>query len=515
MASILRQGIVLSVARYVEQFIMLLTPVVLVRTVGTTDFGEYRLFWLLATTVTLLFPLGLPRSLLFFFARLDPEGRRIYVGQTALFLLATTMLAALLIFVFSDALPSGMKDLLHQHGFLLTAFLFASNLGLLLDILPNATGQIAWQAQAVLITSAFRAVLVVSAAVIFQRLEEVLVATLIAACMRLGVLGYFIERYCGIRLFPIDKQQFREQLRCAIPFGVATVLFHVRKQAEQWIVASIFSSAVFGIFSIATTLVMPFEVLRGVLVNLLTPKMSRLHSLGNHEELLRLNNQGNVIINAIIFPAAAALFAFSDEVIHFLFTQEYTSGSPVLRIYLLQTMIWAIELTPLLYVFEQGSSNLRYEAVVFPFAVLSSLVGVRYFGLPGAAIGSLLSALVVNALFLQRISKVMGIPVTRLQDWNNLGGILGVSIVCALVVRLSADLLKPSTPVAAIGGPAAILGLYAIILVLTGRYRTLAEMRNKLGQIDETVASSRVEATGHRSQADATPSASCASGKAG
>lgn len=79
-----------------------------------------------------------------------------------------------------------------------------------------------------------------------------------------------------------------------------------------------------------------------------------------------------------------------------------------------------------------------------------------------------------------------------------------MSIVCALVVRLSADLLKPSIPVTAVGGPAAILGLYAIILVLTGRYRTLAEMRNKLGQIDETVASSRVEAPSHRSRAAAT-----------
>ena len=33
MASILRQGIALSVARYIEQVIMLLTPIVLVRTI--------------------------------------------------------------------------------------------------------------------------------------------------------------------------------------------------------------------------------------------------------------------------------------------------------------------------------------------------------------------------------------------------------------------------------------------------------------------------------------------------
>ena len=198
----------------------------------------------------------------------------------------------------------------------------------------------------------------------------------------------------------------------------------------------------------------------------------------SHEELLRLNNQGNVIVSAIVFPAIAALFAFSDEVIQFLFTKEYVSGSPVLRIYLVQTLI-SVEITTLLNVFGQGSSNMRYEAAIFPFAVLSSLVGVWYYGLPGAAIGSVLATFVVYALFLKRLSKVMSVPIARLQDWKNLGKILSASAVCAVVVRFSADLLKPSTPIAAIGGPAAVLVLYVIILFATGYYRTLAEMRRE------------------------------------
>jgi O-antigen/teichoic acid export membrane protein len=483
MASILRQGIALSGARYIEQAIILLTPVVLVRTIDPTAFGEYRLFWLLVTTVALLSPFDMPRSLLFFFVRLDSEGRRLYVGQTVLFLLATTMIGALLILVFGNALPSGIQDVLHDHGFLLAAFLFVWNLGSLLDVLPNAAGQIRWQARAVVATSVFRAALIISAAVFFQRLDVVLVATLIAACMRLGLLAYFIARNCGIRLFPLDKQQFRNQLRYALPFGAATLLFHMRKQAEQWIVATVFSPAVFGIFSIATALVLPLEVLRGALANLLLPKMSYLHSLGDHKELLRLNNQGNVILSVIIFPTLAALFAFSNEVIHFLFTKEYVSGSPVLRIYLVQALIHSIEINALLYVFEQGSSNMRCEASALPFALLSSLVGVWYYGLPGAAVGSVLGSLLVYALFLKRLSKVMSIPIARLQDWKTLGKIGCVSAVCALVVRLSADMLNPPTAIAAIGGPAAVLVLYSMILFATGYYRKLAELRREWGSI--------------------------------
>src|SRR6185437_8132511 len=97
-----------------------------------------------------------------------------------------------LIFAFANAFPSGIKDLLHQHGLLLAAFLLTWSLSSLLDVLPNANGQILWQAQAVLVTSALRAALIISAAVLFQRLEEVLVAILIAACVRLAMLAYYI-----------------------------------------------------------------------------------------------------------------------------------------------------------------------------------------------------------------------------------------------------------------------------------------------------------------------------------
>ncbi|MGY4602900.1 O-antigen/teichoic acid export membrane protein [Bradyrhizobium sp. USDA 4474] len=472
MASIFRQGLALSGARYIELIAGLLTPVVLVRTIGPTAFGDYRLFWLLVTTVSLLIAFDMPRSLLFFFVRLDSRERRLYLGQTVLFLLATTMIAVFIIFVFGGSLPLDMRDLLHQHGFLLAAFLIVSNLGLLLDVLPNAAGQIRWQAQAVFATSLLRAALIISAALIFRRLEEVLVAALIAACMRLGLLAYFIGRYSGILLFPLDKQQFRVQLRYALPFGVGGLLWNMRKQAEQWIVATVFSSGTFGIFSIATTLLVPFEVLRAVLGNLLLPRMSHLHSLGRHEELLNLNNQGNVIISAVMFPAIAALFAFSNEVIQFLFTKEYVSGSPVLRIYLVQTLI-STEITTLLNVFGQGSANMRYEAAILPFAIGTSLVSAWYYGLPGAAIGSVLATFVMYALCLRRLSTVTNVPIARLQDWKSLGIIWSVSAVCAIIVRFTAELVKPSAPIAATVGPAAILVFYAAVLFATGYYRTI------------------------------------------
>jgi hypothetical protein len=63
---------------------------------------------------------------------------------------------------------------------------------------------------------------------------------------------------------------------------------------------------------------------------------------------------------------------------------------------------------------------MRYEASILPFAVISSLVGVWFYGLPGAAIGSVLATFVAYTLFLKRLSKVVSVPIAKLQDWKNL-----------------------------------------------------------------------------------------------
>ena len=113
--------------------------------------------------------------------------------------------------------------------------------------------------------------------------------------------------------------------------------------------------------------------------------------------------------------------------------------------------------------------------------MLTSLAGVWYYGLPGAAIGSVLTTFGVYILFLRRLSKVMSIPIARLMDWKNLGLILVASVLAAILVRFSFDLLQAPVPVAALVGPVAVLVCYVAMLFVTGYYRTLAEVRREWG----------------------------------
>lgn len=472
MTSIIRQGAVLAFAKYADQVIMLLTPVVLVRTITAADFGEYRLFWLLVNTVALLAPLGMPRSLLYFFPRLSTSDQKLFIGQTVIFMVATTLLSILCVFVFKGLFPSGVQQILANYGFVISLFMLAWVVGSLIDFLPSATNNVHWQANATIVTSILRGFLVVGAALKYQSLYEVLLATLVAAIIRFGFLSYFVLRRTGITFYPIDNCKFTEQVQYGVPFGLVSLLYNMRKQAEQWIVAALFTPLQFGVFSIAATLSMPFELLRGVLANLLLPKMSNAQMGGRHSELLELNCRGNLIVSAVIFPWISALFFFSEDVIELLFTAEFIPGANVLRVYLFQAAI-AVDLATLMNVFALGSFNLHYTVVLLPLSIGLSYAGSSWFGLMGAAIGSVIATVLGYAVTLWKLSVVTDQPISVLQDWGNMGKLLLLAIISGVCGFLIINGIGVSLSLRAFGGPAIVVGMYSLLFMMFGYHKTI------------------------------------------
>lgn len=473
MSGLFRQGAFLAVSRYLEQAVMVLTPMVLVRTVDAQAFGEYRLFWLLANTVALIAPLGMPRSLLYFFPRTESaRDKSMLVGQTTVFLLTSAFLAILLIFLTRDWMPEGTRNLLHNNGLLIAVFLVSWIVGSLIDFLPSATQEFGWQARATIITSVFRGALLVGAAVIYRRLDAILIATLIAALIRLGFLAYFIRTRSGIQLFPLNKSKFAAQLAYGVPFGLSSLFFNLRKQMEQWIVAGLFTAAQFGVFSVAITLLMPFDVLRGVLANLLLPRMSQAHARQGHDELIAINSRANLTVNAIIFPGIASLFAFADQIIELLFTQKYLASAPVLKVYLVQVVL-GFEVETLIAVFALRSFSVSFSMLMLPLSLVASYLGALWWGMVGAAAGSLLATTIGAIVQMGKLARVMGRPVRHLQDWKSQGALLLLAVACATTAYFSVGLIGLGIGPRAILGPALTFAIYGALLVASGYYRRL------------------------------------------
>ena len=92
--SVLAKARPLVLARAFSAGMTFLIPVVLARLLDLTEYGTFKQFFLLATTLYLALTLGMPQSLYYFLPRAAGEEHRSYLTQTLLWLLGAGVLVA-------------------------------------------------------------------------------------------------------------------------------------------------------------------------------------------------------------------------------------------------------------------------------------------------------------------------------------------------------------------------------------------------------------------------------------
>ena len=131
-----------------------------------------------------------------------------------------------------------------------------------------------------------------------------------------------------------DRQAFADQFRQIAPFGLASALYGLRSQADQWIAATLFALHSFAAFSVAAVLKPLVTIFRRSVLEAFVPKMSRLQAAGDVRGMLELNSRGNVLVGTLLYPVLAFAFAFAEELVTLVYTAAYLEAAPVMRVYI-------------------------------------------------------------------------------------------------------------------------------------------------------------------------------------
>ncbi|MEM7504401.1 MAG: oligosaccharide flippase family protein, partial [Pseudomonadota bacterium] len=386
-------AITLTVATGIKSLVQLLTPIVLVRLLDKTEFGDFRVFWLVANTATLLLSLGMARSLLYFLPRSSPEERGRFVSQTALYFLGVSLLASLVLVIGEGWLSEDIAGLT-EPGWVLPAFVFLWVASVPVRYLPNADQNVTWQAGAIVTIALLRAAAVLGTAVAFRDIHAVFVGLLVWSGIQFLILGYYVVSRYGVSLHKPTLSAVLEQFSFAAPFGLSQTLAGARRTVAQWIVVFLFSPASLAVFAIGTSFNAVLRLIRSSLGNVLLPKISKSQASGDMERAVRLNNRGNVAIFVLICPVLCWLWLYAESVITLMYTEDYVDAVPVLRVYLGVLLIMSIELGSVLMVLRQGQFVLLVSIGVLALASVASLVGGKALGLYGVALGSLVGEVI-------------------------------------------------------------------------------------------------------------------------
>lgn len=471
----------LTAAAIIKAVVQLFTPVLLVRVLDQTEFGQFRLFWLIANTAMLLLTLGMGRSLLYFLPKSSAEERGRYLSQTAVYFLGVAILAALFI-VLGERWLSDSVTGLTQPDWVLAAFLLLWVAAAPVRYVANADQNVAWQAKAIIVIALLRTITVLATAAIFRDIQAVFYGLLVWAGMQFLILAYYTGSRHGRHLRVPSFSGIRDQFFFAAPFGLSQTLSGARRTVAEWIVVFLFNPQLLAVFSIGTSFNAVLRFVRGSLGNVLLPKISKSHAAGDTERAVRLNNRGNVAVCALVTPMICWLWAFAEPVITLMYTAEYLGAVPVLRVYLLMLLAMTVELGSVLMVLKQGRFVLTVSSGILLGSALLSYVGGLQLGLWGVALGGLFGELIGRLLNFMRASRQLGLPLSALQDWSTLARILLAGALSVVSSSLATSWLAVANPFAlvAVGSVvfaasyvafAAMLGLSWLVPILLGRAR--------------------------------------------
>jgi O-antigen/teichoic acid export membrane protein len=460
-----RRALSIGMVRASDKAMQLLLPVVLVRCLDTATFGEYRLLWLVVGTVMTLATLNMTSGLHYFLPRSDAARKRLYVHQTALFLAASGLLFAALAAPWNPFLPAVVAPL-QKYGALVPAFVALWVTAVLLDHLPMIEERVRWQARATLATSLLRVVLVAWGAWASGDLVVILWLLIAALAVKLALLVAYVAQHHGLGAPWFERRAFAEQFRHVAPLGLASTLYGLRQQADQWVAAALFSLQSFAAFSIAAVLHPLVLVFRRSVVDAFLPGMSRLQAGGDVRGMLELNSRGNVMVGTLLYPLLAFVFAFAEEIVSVVYTAAYLEAAPVMRVYIAGIAVLAVEVGSVVLLLRQGAFSLAVNSALLALSVALSWALAGWVGLAGAAGGSVIAVVLDRTLTLRRISAQVGIPVRKLQDWRGLAIALGYAVVSAALIRAAVDLALDGPALARLAAGAGGLALaYAPILL--------------------------------------------------
>ncbi len=464
-----RRALSIGAIKASDKATQFLLPVVLVRCLDAATFGEYRLLWLLVGTVMTIATLNMAAGLPVFLPHAQPERKRLYVHQTILFLGCSALLFAALVAPWNPWMPPAMQPL-QQHGLLVPEFVGLWIVASMIDSLPTAEERIRWQAFATVGTSLLRTALVAAGAWASGDIVVIFWLLLAVVLVKLGMLLAYVRRHHGFERPWFERRVFADQFRHLAPFGLASALYGLRSQADQWVAATLFALHSFAAFSVAAVLSPLVLIFRRSVLEAFVPKMSRLQAAGDVRGMLELNSRGNVMVATLVYPLLAFLFAFAEDLISLVYTSAYLEAAPVLRVYTCGVAVMVMELSSVLLLLRQGKFALGINSVALALSVTVSWALAGWVGLAGAAGGSVAAVIVERMVSLRRVSKHVGVPVRKLQDWRGLLLAFGYAVASLALVRIAVDLLVQGGTLSRL--VAAACGVAIVYLPILYRWRT-------------------------------------------
>lgn len=429
-----RQVVTLIYGRALAFTISLVIPVALTRLLVETEYGTYQELVLVFATLQVLLLLGLPRSLSYYFPRMEERERPLLIRQT-LGLLALMALVAVLLFGSGQVLLDRYQPDHHLQPYLGLLGLYT---GLMLLVAPLQNllvveGSVKGAAWSMIGFGMVDVVVLPFSAYLMPTVWGILYGITIAASIKAVVsLAYLVPRYL-VGAGTASRSWFvNMQLAYSIPVGLAGMVSIINVNIDKYLVSFFFSTGDFAVYYIGSLWAMVFGWIALSTGQVVIPQLSLAHKRGALVDMgsLRASMARRMVL--IFFPLAALLAVVARPLIEGLFTSSYSEAVPIFMIYLLVLPTRPFGYGEVLMASGQTGFLFRVVASMALINVCLSYVLLKWLGLIGLPWATVGVTWLATGLILERSNRTLKIELRQAYPWRYILLTLMVSALAAL-----------------------------------------------------------------------------------
>jgi O-antigen/teichoic acid export membrane protein len=443
----LRQSaLFLAGASGIEYGMQLAIPVILVRWLDVETFGQYRFIWLLAATSLAVGQLFMPQSLFYFLPRYAAK-KGIIVGNTLIYLTVAGFITGAILSTINPFLSGAVRELTSQTNEMSAIFLGLWIIASAADFLPTANGHALWQAKVTVAIAVLRSTLLVVAAITTGSIFWVASVLSIIAATKISALVIYVISNENRPRIGFDRHLCKQQLAYALPFAIGNMFFLLRVQADQWVVASMTTPADYAVFAVASALMPVATLIRQPVYNAMMPRLNTAYASAKMAEIAELIKRSNAVTSMVLIPVASALITMAPELVTLIYTDKYNGAVPVMQIYLLGMIMNVFAVGHVLPAFNKGRFATINNGCCLFLSVTFSCLGLRWFGITGAAFGSVAMFAVSELWSAAVVARILRTRVSQLFAWRALvpplaGGASGILVSYIAAQMLDASLAQ-------------------------------------------------------------------------
>ena len=439
-------------------------PLVLARTFNQAEFGTYKQLFLIWGTVYSVGQLGMVSSLYYFLPK-DPGRAGGYAANSVLFvgvagLICCGVLAAVPWKVGQWLSNGSLPAYLPWIG----AYILLMMLSMALEIVLISRGRYSWAASSYAISDIVRAGVFIVPALLFRRLEYLLMGAVLLAGIRVAVtIWYFLKDFKGS--FRPDWTLLRTQWAYAFPFGLAVLVEILQASLPQYVVSHLFDPATFAIFAVGCLQIPLVDFAASPTSDVMMVKMQERLTEGRRRAVVEIWHDTTWKLALVFFPLTAFLMADAREIIVFLYTRRYAASAEIFIVWSAMIVLTILQVDGVLRVFAQ--TRLLLVLNLMRLAIIGGLIkwALGEFHLVGAALVIVLATLMFKMAALIRMRSLFGIRWRELLPWRELGALAGAALCAALVVLAVKSGFQAAAPFPSIAIAGVVYGVTYGLLV--------------------------------------------------